>query len=240
MDGDSTSILQAIIAVNKPHHCPYCGEAFGNSDAIEAHLQLCTGAMPYSCQQCGGMFADANDLDVHMQTCSNGEKQHKCIICAKTFSSITNLSRHCSRVHGSKIGQQKQQQHSGVKLCFCKQCDKYFKQKQSYLEHSETHNVLICGICKIEFQDFSVWKDHMKNHAATPNGGHSRVEKCAICSKEFTSLYYLRKHMHIHADTKQHLCPHCGDQFRTAVSLLHHKKRIHPHNPEAVSMRPVW
>ena len=56
----------------------------------------------YNCDRCENIFYDRRYLRDHIASVHEGQKEHLCKICGKTFSYILSLKEHTNAVHGDK------------------------------------------------------------------------------------------------------------------------------------------
>lgn len=83
-------------------------------------------------------------------------------------------------------------------------------------EHEKTNTCFQCYLCKIEFDNISETKEHMKLH--------ERTNKCAICRMRLT-LNELNSHLC--DNIKSIRCEYCQDKFTATSKLLDHLNKSH-------------
>ena len=106
---------------------------------------------------------------------------------------------------------------------FCKVCEKYYKTKSSFSNHSCRPSEVIkknktCEICKKTFKT----KEHLRQHQRSHSG--EKPFLCVSCGKGFTQQGNLIKHMRIHAGTRMFLCEVCSRPFMTKGALTEHSR----------------
>ena len=106
---------------------------------------------------------------------------------------------------------------------FCKVCEKYYKTKSSFSNHSCRPFEVIkknktCEICKKTFKT----KEHLRQHQRSHSG--EKPFLCVSCGKGFTQQGNLIKHMRIHAGTRMFLCEVCSRPFMTKGALTEHSR----------------
>ena len=79
------------------------------------------GQKDHKCDSCGKSFSQAGTLKKHNNTVHNGQKDHKCDSCRKAFSEAGKLKRHINAVH------------KGQKDHICDSCGKSFSQSENTL-----------------------------------------------------------------------------------------------------------
>ena len=106
---------------------------------------------------------------------------------------------------------------------FCNLCEKYYKTKSSFSNHSCRPLQVIkknktCEICKKTFKT----KEHLRQHQRSHSG--EKPFLCVSCGKGFTQQGNLIKHMRIHAGTRMFLCEVCSRPFMTKGALTEHSR----------------
>ena len=106
---------------------------------------------------------------------------------------------------------------------FCNTCEKCYKTKSSFSNHSCRPSEVIkknktCEICKKTFKT----KEHLRQHQRSHSG--EKPFLCVSCGKGFTQQGNLIKHMRIHAGTRMFLCEVCSRPFMTKGALTEHSR----------------
>ncbi|XP_034547396.1 zinc finger protein 436-like [Notolabrus celidotus] len=126
-----------------------------------------------------------NFLEMDMnsdQHVGDGEKQHMCCICGKSFKINAKLKLHM-RIH------------TGEKLYRCMYCKKEFAFNSSLSRHLRVHTgekPYECTFCGKRFNVSTTLKVHYRIHTG------EKPYKCNFCDKAFTTCSNLKKHMTLH------------------------------------------
>ncbi|XP_069078111.1 zinc finger protein 773-like isoform X2 [Pleurodeles waltl] len=114
------------------------------------------------------------------------------------------------------------QMHTGVKLCICSQCGKYFSQASNMITSQQinTEPPNTCNEC-----EKSVNQTVSQQQQSEKNMGE-RHFMCNDCGKSFKQSRNLITHQRIHTGEKPYACGVCGKSFRQSKNLITHR-RIH-------------
>ena len=154
------------------------------------------------CQICYMMFSDQSAISAHYDTAhaqsntktlaprpEHPNARHKCDVCGRKFTKISNLGVHIRTVH-SVDGPSHQ----------CEVCGRKFTQKISLRKHLETvHSAdgprYKCEVCGKKFTQ----KGSLSLHLETVHCADGTRHECEICGRKFTQksgLTYHRRTVH--------------------------------------------
>ncbi|KAA0706059.1 hypothetical protein E1301_Tti016842 [Triplophysa tibetana] len=105
----------------------------------------------------------------------------------------------------------------------CPQCEKCFKRKSHFEEHTRVHTgerPYTCPQCEMCFKRRCHFVEHMKVHTG------SRPFTCTLCGNSFRRRSHFDDHMRIHTGERPYTCPQCEKTFTQKTSLEMHM-RIH-------------
>ncbi len=228
--------------------CPCCpaAVAFADSNALNAHIELCRKERPFSCGQCGLGFQKNGKLTRHKRTHNPGPRSFSCSVCEKKFPSRDGLVTHGRRVHqksnftcaecGRSFGTKTSlaghcMKHLGLKPRKCSECPKTFRYPGGRCRHQQTHRntkPFTCADCGKSYTR----KDNLMAHVLE----HLRIGfRCNLCGKISTREGRLREHKRVvHGangsrtdlpDGSSSVCPHCPksrSRFADSDSLKAH------------------
>ena len=99
-----------------------------------------------------------------------------------------------------------------------------FNVKGDLARHKKTHDTehsLECNICKHTFTKKQKLIEHVRGHTG------ERPFQCSICGHRFIRQYTLKEHIKTHTDEHLFRCDACHCAYRTKVSLIRHRARVH-------------
>lgn len=143
------------------------------------------------------------------------EKHFVCEICAKSFSSKSNLQSHMT--HHSGKNQPRVQ---------CNYCHLWYKNMDTLRTHMHRHKDKrqhICVTCNKECTSRSSLAAHIRYV-------HLKVREfeCNICKKQFRRRLELTEHMARHTGEILYKCPFCPKTFSSSSNYFSHRKNRHP------------
>ncbi|EDW68256.1 uncharacterized protein [Drosophila virilis] len=117
----------------KPYKCDECELSFSQREVLKRHMDTHTGAKRHQCPHCDTCFAQKTNLQQHINRMHmEGERQHKCHLCKRSFNHVSGLSRHLVA-------------HAGVTFA-CKECGRQFNDRSAVQRHVQNvHKVKDTG-----------------------------------------------------------------------------------------------
>ena len=100
-----------------------------------------------------------------------------CRQCAKSFKTINEMHSHALGIHKDNLSLNQEDEYYE-----CDICERYFKEPQCQLEHTEVM-YRYCAKCSKEFFNESDFRIHQENN-----------HKCKKCQKYFKKKKYLKTH----------------------------------------------
>ena len=124
---------------NMTHYCKVCDKLILNPEEKCQHM----GIQRKTCKYCDSVFANQAERDSHVREVHNHNiiaKDHLCIHCGKSFTSVKKLANHEKSVH-SEEAKKKQKMK-------CDQCDHLASGPSAMRRHIES------GVFKIAYCNF--------------------------------------------------------------------------------------
>lgn len=198
--------------------CHSCGESFVLKHIFKKHIEHHQRGGLLSCDYCGQLdsflllfplpnhnltfessekkLVDKAALQRHM-ILHTGQRNHKCIFCAKGFFTRLSQKRHERNVHT------KEKSH------ICQYCDKKFVMWKFLERHLNTHTAEVvyqCDQCDKKYLNKNHLRVHKFRHAKEP------PFKCSVCSKAYFDRSTLKKHNYVHVGNP-YQCSSCDRSF---------------------------
>ena len=156
---------------------------------------------------------------------NHGDKDFRCEICSRKFTSAQGLQRH-------------EETHTDERHFTCKTCSKSFKRAHTLAVHEQTHcdDKFRCTQCQQVFNSELAAQRHLRSrtdeayHAAegsiaeiinSPEGDKWRGRNCGYGSHVAGSVQFISTD-----EKKNHQCPHCFKCFR-CVDIWSHWSTFH-------------
>ncbi|XP_064458470.1 zinc finger protein Gfi-1b-like [Ornithodoros turicata] len=201
-----------------------------NKDAVSMStnfsIEVLLGLRPErdcKCNLCNKNFSTAHGLEVHSRRCHSGrELEFPCLKCPKSFNHEVTLRHHQSVIHAPQRSFQ------------CRLCGKCFKRSSTLSTHLLIHSdtrPYPCEYCGKRFHQ----KSDMKKHTYIHTG--EKPHKCKVCGKAFSQSSNLITHSRKHTGFKPFACEVCGRAFQRRVDLRRHRETQHQ-RPTAIEPPP--
>ncbi|XP_045516161.1 uncharacterized protein LOC123709089 isoform X3 [Pieris brassicae] len=159
-----------------------------------------------------------------------------CILCSKTFLSLTGLKAHVIAQHSYKTVRRKTIDDTEDNLLnyVCKICQRRFETSTDLMVHETCHNMCVCYGCNTSFETFDQLSQHRRCCKSLKNSEVGKVLKledvqrsitnpglelkCPQCSETFTDAYYLDIHLDIcHPSYEPKHSIHSEEEMETEV-----------------------
>ncbi|XP_025160430.1 zinc finger protein 888-like isoform X8 [Harpegnathos saltator] len=106
------------------YSCHLCRKKFLHKNRLDSHLKL--HEKGYKCEQCDKEFIGTRQLLSHKRFKHGHANISTCILCKKTFTSVSNFYQHVLT-------------HAGIRPYKCDICEEDFTQRSSLLRHRKHH-----------------------------------------------------------------------------------------------------
>ena len=204
--------------------CTECSKESKSYKSLIRHISVhrSKGLKSFICVDCGFKTGTQKDLkkhnaDVHEVSLEKGERK-SCPLCDyQTEWGKSHLDRHIRAIHDQ------------IKDFKCPFCEISCSQKGNLRLHIDQVHKNIrkfsCEQCEYK----SNFKNDIAKHVKSVHEKTKDIQ-CSSCTFTTTLKSYLNIHIKsVHGESrKEHLCTHCGKQFRVFRNLFNHIKVIHP------------
>uniref|UniRef100_A0A8C5MAB3 C2H2-type domain-containing protein n=1 Tax=Leptobrachium leishanense TaxID=445787 RepID=A0A8C5MAB3_9ANUR len=176
---------------------------------LVSELEFTTEVAPKT-EECIVFYTDHLDLvtqNVGDTSPAEGENQHVCSDCGKSFLKNASLISH-------------QRIHTGEKPFVCSDCGKCFRNNRNLVIHQRIHTgerPFQCKDCNKSFIQISSLLAHRRVHTG------EKPFLCSDCGKCFKERASLIRHHRIHTGEKPFICPECGRGFNQITHLVTHQ-----------------
>ncbi|XP_051937876.1 zinc finger protein 142 [Hippocampus zosterae] len=212
------------------HHrypCPTCGQSFGQSGTLKAHMKTEHARAPKTAVAC---FHDGCPFRSHLRRAhmrhsaeehgitAVGCPHHACVAVFPSENHMethfkTHLAYHCSQCDFSCSNKaaflrHQRQGHAGSEKLCCDFCDfstfnpVQFKRHIGHLHANE--KIHRCSQCSYVTSHKRALNRHMLTHSG------EKPHKCQLCDFRCRDESYLSKHMLTHSDDRNFICEECG------------------------------
>ncbi|XP_062597929.1 uncharacterized protein LOC134259356 isoform X2 [Saccostrea cucullata] len=200
-----------------------------SSPTLQSHMSSPLNAInrdpkdiTYTCYICSKKFLTPELIQQHLRkfhsyyprnTSSVLSSGFFCCHCNEVCVSLHGLSIHEKTVHGFKFS--------------CPLCGILQKNDELLMNHISDHLspwVLCCFLCKQEFQQHSVFMEHVALHHENKKLNLGKLLKCCICNKIFAHLETFCGHLdRDHKRLFKYSCRVCCQRFCTPSALRVHR-----------------
>ena len=171
------------------------------------HIKTDHPLRQHQCTECPMSFELSSNLSKHKMSHST-DAPHKCDVCGKGFSTLSDCNTHQHFVH-----------HKKTFPCPIKKCRARKSSKKELNDHiKSSHPVwnFKCEVCTMSFEHASGLSQHMLTHSQV------KPFLCKHCGKRFLLQYSFEKHLLIHTGDRPHKCDVCDRAFTQKSGLERH------------------
>ena len=205
--------------------------AFDHEVDIEDNLEeedLKLEEKNFKCKICYKFFSTKYRLTKHVSIVHDGEKNHKCPLCIKRFIDQRALNVHLKKSHNESINTRDESDEQQ----HCPICDKIFINKKSLYHHNKKFHINYqCEWCE---ESFSLLKG-LKKHIFSQHREKSNINKvqCEKCSQMVKKSYYDEHMARVHPEENEDLMEKCEkcNLLVLKVGMKRHFLRMHSEDP---------
>ncbi|XP_055906360.1 zinc finger protein Xfin-like isoform X2 [Eupeodes corollae] len=204
------------------HQCTLCPTVFKSISNLMEHMKVHTSDQPFICSLCGKGFISNDDLVTHRLNRHSEPKPYHCDQCTRKFRTSLEMQNHTLVHTGNfqriqKLNHHRKRQNETHNLDLNKEPLSYSKDAPH------------CRICKKNFTNNWVLKEHMKCHSSV------KPFVCPICKHGFSKKYNLKIHVMAHKKIKPFKCLYCPQSYCTNSGRTHHM-RTHTHGRKRINI----
>ena len=226
--------------------CKKCDEEFPTINVLYNHNKAVHRKISFKCDYCEYVSKQKVHLLDHINGVHLKEKNFKCTMCEKRYSTSSSLSVHIkshSKIYtnckdcGKNILERslkghQQEVHSKTSerkhVCVHCHCKKTFKRKDHMNEHINVVHTktveLKCNMCKKQFTQKSNLQTHLK---LVHKVGKISQFVCSICDFSSKSKSSLKKHIEVNHLGYKIKCDTCTKELTSKTALRLHKESVH-------------
>ena len=207
--------------------CTCCGLTLDTRESYKIHLFSHSSNHSFSCDVCAREYSSVTQLWVHQRRM---HQKYKCI--QKPLLHRHKNSASSNRkpfVKNHQLHKIQNKKNKTIKYLKCKDCAKQFSSASSLHRHS-------CA--SKQAGNFSATKAATSPQATAPamlldpvivplKCASGRGYKCALCGRVLTRMDSFKEHMNVHTGVRPHTCDKCGKSFSRYSQRSKHMKLEH-------------
>ncbi|XP_055638408.1 telomere zinc finger-associated protein-like [Toxorhynchites rutilus septentrionalis] len=181
------------------------------SDEANQQKQTTDLANAHRCSMCERSYSSLSNLRRHMNSHRPVDQwNHKCGICLKIFDKLFDLKKHFKLAKCAGGSE-------ASEYVLLKPDDERFDVTQV----ESNHLLYVCTTCNKQFKSYNSLKVHESVHTGL------KVFVCETCGKRFGGQMNLVQHRLTHVDSRQFACKLCPKVFKRSGGLSQHVKAFH-------------
>ncbi|XP_072380244.1 uncharacterized protein [Diabrotica undecimpunctata] len=187
--------------------CGICKKIFSSQRALKNHIKrshIGANDQAFTCEICGHISGTKSKFVTHKLR--HSEKQFKCKLCDKAYSTKAHLKVHMSI-------------HENNRPFLCNVCGKDFNYANALTYHMRLHTGeknYHCEYCPKRFRMINSLNRHVRTHTG------EKPYRCQFCGRQFSSKGEVVCHEYTHTGYRPYHCIYCKKGFSKTHNLKIH------------------
>lgn len=222
LDSFSHALIHHRNVHNQKGYLICCSRKFRQLSALVDHLDFHANPECFKCQICAKNFTSLSNLRIHIASMHIQQTRYQCDVCGKFLNCKYRVTAHL-KTHIVNI------KSNETFPCHFPLCDKSFNSKNGikshiYICHNPNRETFWCEICGKELKS----KGSLREHITNTHAQEIKKIQCQICKHYLKNDYSYKKHMNRHKQMEQNItCEYCGKKCTTKPALRSHLRMSH-------------